>query len=80
MGWGSGVAVSCGVGHRCSWDPTWLWLWHRPAATDPIGPPAWKPPYAMDEALIRQNKQTNKQKTQQSTYVKMQKKFRSHVV
>ena len=21
VGWGSGVAVSCGVGHRCSSDP-----------------------------------------------------------
>ena len=24
-----------------------LWLWHRPAATAPIQPLAWEPPYAM---------------------------------
>ena len=29
---GSGVAVSCGVGHRGSLDPSLLWLWCRPAA------------------------------------------------
>ena len=28
-----GVAVSCGVGHRCDSDPMLLWLCHRPAAT-----------------------------------------------
>ena len=22
-----GVAMSCGVCHRCSSDPMWLWLW-----------------------------------------------------
>ena len=30
------VAVSCGVGHRCSLDPALLWLWHRTAAIAPI--------------------------------------------
>ena len=29
---GSSVAVSCGVGRRCSSDLVLLWLWHRPAA------------------------------------------------
>ena len=24
MGWGFGIAVSCGVGCRCSWDPELL--------------------------------------------------------
>ena len=38
--------MSCGVGRRCSLDPTLLWLWHRQAATAPIGPLAWEPPYA----------------------------------
>ena len=33
MWFGSGVAVSCGVGRRCSSDPALLWLWHRLAAT-----------------------------------------------
>ena len=26
---GSGVAMSCGVGHRRGSDPVFLWLWHR---------------------------------------------------
>ena len=63
MGQGSGVAVSCGVGHRHGSDPALLWLWHRPTATAPIRPLAWEPPYAKGEGLEkakRQNKQTNK--------------------
>ena len=28
-----------------------LWLWHRPAATAPIRPLAWEPPYAVGTAL-----------------------------
>ena len=28
--------VNCGVGHRCSFDLTLLWLWNRPAATAPV--------------------------------------------
>ena len=39
--------MSCGVGCRCSSDAALLWLWCRPAATAPIGPLAWEPPYAM---------------------------------
>ena len=46
--------MSYGVGRRCSLDPLWLWLWHRPMATVQIGPLAWKPPYAMGTALKRQ--------------------------
>ena len=38
--------MSCGVGHRRGSDPMLLWLWCRPAATAPIGPLAWEPPYA----------------------------------
>ena len=30
VGWGSGVAESCSVGHRWSSDPGLLWLWCRP--------------------------------------------------
>ena len=37
--------MSCGVGLRCGSDPVLLWLWHRPAATTPIRPLAWEPPY-----------------------------------
>ena len=39
------IAVSCGVGHRCSSDLAVPWLWHRLAATAPITPLAWEPPY-----------------------------------
>ena len=46
--------MSCDVGHRCSLDPTLLWLWHRPVATATIGPLAWESPYAMGVALKRQ--------------------------
>ena len=35
VGWGSGVAVSCGVGRRCGLDSELLWLWCRPAAIAP---------------------------------------------
>ena len=41
-----GVAVSCGVGHRRSSDPVWLWLWCGLAATALIRPLAWEPPCA----------------------------------
>ena len=43
--------MSGGVGHRHGSDPVLLWLWHRPAATAPIRPLAWEPPYAMGVAL-----------------------------
>ena len=32
VGWGSGVAMSCGLGHRVGLDPELLWLWCRLAA------------------------------------------------
>ena len=46
--------MNYGVGCRCGLDLAWLWLWYRLAATDPIGPLAWEPPYAVGVALIRQ--------------------------
>jgi len=56
VGWGSGIAVSCGVGYRHSSDLVLLWLWYRLAATAPIGPLAWEPPHATGMALKRQKK------------------------
>ena len=38
-----------------------LWLWCRPAATAPIGPLAWKPPYAEGAALEKTKKKTKKE-------------------
>ena len=37
--------MSSGVGRRRGSDPELLWLWRRPAATDPIGPIARERPY-----------------------------------
>ena len=42
--------MSCGVGGRRGSDPALLWLWCRPVATAPIGPPAWESPYAAGAA------------------------------
>jgi len=58
------VAVSCGVGRRLGLDPTWLWLWHRPAATALIGPLAWEPPYAVGGALEKAQAHTHTQTNQ----------------
>ena len=44
--------MSYGVGCRRGSDPAWLWLW--PAATAPIRPLAWEPPYVVGSALQRQ--------------------------
>ena len=43
--------MSCGVGCRHVSDMMLPWLWHKPAAIDPIGPLAWEPPYAADVVL-----------------------------
>ena len=60
MDLGSGIAVSCGIGHRCSLDPTLLWLGCRPAAAAPTWPLAWEPPYATYIALKIQKKKKKK--------------------
>ena len=50
-GWRSGIAASCGVGHRCGLDPVLLCLWCRPATVAPIQPLAWEPAYDVGVAL-----------------------------
>ena len=62
----SGVAVSLGVGHRCSSDPAWLWLWCRLAAVAPVCPLAWEPPYTAGAAL-----KSNKIKMYKKFYIKI---------
>ena len=62
MGQGSGVAVSCGVGHRRGSDPALLWLWRRLAATAPIRPLAREPPYAAGAAQEMAKRQKKKKK------------------
>ena len=54
--WGSGVAMSCGVGCRHGSDPALRWLWHRLAAAALIQPLAWEPPFAVSEALKKDQK------------------------
>ena len=63
VGWGSGIAESCGVGCRRGLDPALLWLWCRPAATAPIRPLAWEPPHTMGVALEMAKRHTYKNKT-----------------
>ena len=53
---GSSVAMSCGVGYRCSLDLVLLWLWHRPAAAAQVRPLAWESPYASGAVLIKDKK------------------------
>ena len=48
--------MSGGISLGLDWDPELLWLWGRPAATAPIRPLAWEPPYAAGVALKRQKK------------------------
>ena len=43
--------MSCGVGHRCSLDPTLWWLWCRPVAEALKQPLAWELPRAVGTAL-----------------------------
>ena len=54
--------MSCGVGRRWYSNPTLLWLWRGPAATAPIRPLAWDPPYAEGMALKRQKGKKKKKK------------------
>ena len=60
MGYGSSIAVSCGVARRCHLDPMLLWLWCRPVATALIGPLAWEPPHAVGAALKSQKEKKKK--------------------
>ena len=54
--------MCCGVSHRCSSDPVWLWLWlgYRPAAAVPIWSLAWELPCATGVALKNNNKKSNR--------------------
>ena len=52
--------MSCGVGRRCSLDPALLWLWCKLAATAPVQPLAWEPPYAVSAAQKDNTKNKDK--------------------
>ena len=53
--------MSYRVGRRCGSELALLWLWCRLAATAPMGPLPWEPPYAMGAALERQKKEKKKE-------------------
>ena len=57
----------CGPGHRHGPDPVLLWLWLWLAATAPIGPLAWEPPYASAAALSKRPKKKKKFKMRNSS-------------
>ena len=50
-------------------DLAFLRLWRRPAATAPIQPLAWEPPYAADVALERQKDKKKKSKREKKKKV-----------
>ena len=62
--------MSCGVGRRCGSDLALLWPWRRLAATAPIGPLAWEPPYAAGAAqeMVKRPKKQQKKNQQSSKY------------
>ena len=62
MGWGSSIAVSCGVGRRRGSVPTLLWLCCRPVAVALIRPLAWEPPYAARVAQEKAKRQKDQKK------------------
>ena len=47
------LPMSCGVGCTLGSDLVLLWLWRRLAATAPLPPLAWEPPYVAGVALKR---------------------------
>ena len=65
VGWGSGVAVSCGVGCGLGSDPELLCLWRGPVAAAPTGPLAWEPPCASGTALEKGKKTKRKKKKEE---------------
>ena len=66
--------MSCGIGRRHGLDPKLLWLWCRPAAVAPIGPLAWKLPYAMHVALKSKKKKKKKKKKEREREKKKKKR------
>ena len=54
------MVTSYGIGHRCSSDLMFPWLWHRPIAAAPILPLAQELPSATGEPLKNKTKQNKK--------------------
>ena len=60
--------MSSGVGRRRGLDLELLWLWRKPAATAPIKPLAWEPPYATSVALKREKAKSQKKKKKKKAF------------
>ena len=60
--------MSYDVGHRCDLDPSWLWLWWRPAAIALIPPLAWEPPYPAKAALKSKQQQQTRQRAKSDAF------------
>ena len=54
--------MSSGVGRRRGLDLALLWLWRGPAATAPIRPLVWEPPYVAGAALKSKKKKKKKKR------------------
>ena len=52
----SGLRIWHCVDRKLGLDLALLWLWRSPAATAPVGPLAWEPPYAARAALKKKKK------------------------
>ena len=65
----AGSIPGCGIGGRHDLDAVLLRLWCKPAATAPIRPLAWEPPYAAGAAqeIAKRQKQKQNQKTKTKT-------------
>ena len=72
--------MSCGVGHRGGSDPALLWLQCRLAASAPIRPLAWEPPYAAGMALKRKKKKNQHERKGCDIICKIRFPKRSHQV
>ena len=67
---GSGIAVNCGIGHRCSSDPVLPWLSYRLEAVALLQPLAWECPnvHFFFMALKSKKKKKKKKKWEQDHY------------
>ena len=72
----SGIAMSCGVGHRGGLDPASLWLWCRLAAVAQIQPLAWELLYALGEEEERRKKKEERRKKKEERRKKKKRKKR----
>ena len=60
--------MNCGVSRRRGSNPTLLWLQYRLAATAPIQPLAWEPPYAAGAAPESKKRKKKKEKSSKKLF------------